>query len=70
MEQFFPFNGDNDEKQVQLTAWTDSWEEKERTSLGMQLGFMQMVLATRGLCYSERCVSIDDGPAWTWTECA
>ena len=60
------FNGDNDR---QSTAWTESWEEKEGTSPGVQLGFMQMVLSTWELWYSDRCVSID-GPAWTWTICA
>lgn len=41
MERFPPFNGDNDEHQVQSAAWADSWEGKERASLGMKLGFMQ-----------------------------
>lgn len=32
-QHFPPFNGDNDEHQVQSTAWTDSWVEKGRKSL-------------------------------------
>ena len=64
-----PFHGNNDENQVQSTARTDSWVEKDSTSLGMRLGLVHIVLATKGPWYSDRCVSID-GPAWTWTVCA
>ena len=39
---FLPFNGNNDP----ISGWTGSSEEKEGSSLAMQLGFVQMVLAT------------------------
>ena len=41
MENSPSFNGDNDEHQVQSVAWADSWDGKERASLGLQLDFMQ-----------------------------
>ena len=66
MKTTSPCNGSNDGQWVLSTVWTDGWKEKGNSSLGMQLCFLRMVLATGGICYSDGYISID-GPAWTWT---